>query len=325
MPPPRMPMRLSGQNEPTRQTEEIAVFKTMVVAVAAILMLCAVSQGDDLKKKTSVVIAIDKESLLKELKPALASAHVAIGRAGWSVGSMKPKRGVILECAIAVCESAEKARALYRYQERHIAVMPEQRQGQSGVGNACIIGLSWAFFVRDNVFVLISWKNTFNQPMLERMDKHLMEGSGFVTRGQFDEVPRLGDLPEKEVVIAAGQAKEFPVTWHGLGKASPAMWVSSPNNMSNRVANGTVHLKVLPGVKAGRRSVRVCAVGEGLVFAMATVDVVCQPAATTQPASTRPAPSTTQPAQSGLAASGKSGVTPADAPNPKPKADKKPR
>lgn len=281
-----VPMTLSGQNTPSHLTEEIAVCKTTVIAVAAIMMLCALSQGNDVKEKASVVTAIDKESLLKYLK--LTPVREDVGEAGWSVANIGAKKGEVFQLAIAVCDSAQSAQALYRHQRRYLAVKPQAPQGQSTIGDDSTIGQTWALFVRDNVFASIRWKESFDRQALERLDKHLVAGSAFVTRGQFGEVPRLGDIPEKKVLLAAGQTKVIPITWNGMGKASPAMWVSSPGDMSNHVADATVQLRMLPGAKGDQYPIRVCAVGEGLVFAAANISVVVQPA-TTQPANTQPA------------------------------------
>ncbi|NQT38692.1 MAG: biotin/lipoyl-binding protein, partial [Planctomycetes bacterium] len=254
--------------------------------------LAAASQEEE-ADKTTVVTRIDKDALLKELRGVGKRSREDVGPGGWAASFLDAKKGEVFQFAIAVCSSREAAKTIYRRRE-HLLSVPPMPLVDCKVGDIRTSSRNWAFFVRDNVFVSVSWKDGIvDAPMLERLDKLLMTDSPLVARGQFSETPELKGLPAT-LEMTAAETKSLPVTWAGMGR-KPAMWyVSSPGSMSNQVVDTTVQLKVSPGARENRHPVTVYAVGEGLVFATATVDV------TIKPATTQPAAQPASPAKPGL-------------------------
>ena len=291
--------------------------RIVVVAMVAMFMMMFCSQGQcqssqtttskatattDSTEADTLVTGIDKDAFLKELQVTPIRQEAC--DFGWAMTNNYAKKGEVFQLGVAVCASRETAQQLYMRRVMLLSPQPRSLLGNVKVGKICTIGTTWAFLVRDNVFVSISWKDTVvDARRLTNVDKVLMTASRSVSRGQFETPPRLKDVPE-EILITAGQTKDIRVTCEGMGKAPVAMWVSSPGAMSNQVMDTTVRLKVRPAAKGDRYPVTVCAVGEGLAFATATIEMVIRPA-TTQPATsqatTRPtdtAPST-QPRSSG--------------------------
>lgn len=265
------------------------MLKSSAIATATLLAFCLSNYGATPATKPTVVTRIDANAILAELRIRVLSQLSGPCECGWSVCSLDANgRGEVYQLAIAVCGSREEARALYERQIRYLSTAPPgYLQDQCKAGDVRTLGMTWAFFARDNVFVYVSWNQTHNNLMLERLDKMLTSESNLVSRGHFVEVPRLKDLPEK-VSMVPGQTAILPFTWEGMGRETPSVYVTSPGFMSNGAQDAKVQLRVSGEARPESYPVTVCAVGEGLVFAKATIEVTIQPAkADTEPA-TRP-------------------------------------
>lgn len=227
----------------------------------------------------TVVTRIDKAALLKELRGVGKPSREEVCESGWAVSYLEAKKGEVFQIAIAVCNSTEAAKTIYRREDLLLSVPPRPLV-DCKVGDIRTCSKDWAFFVRDNVFVHVIWKDGIvDAQMLERFDKLLTTDSPTVTRGKFDEAPALKGLPAT-LDMTPGEQKDLPLAWSGMGGKPPVFYVSSPGSLSNQVVDAAARLKVFDKAGEGRFPVTVCAVGEGLVFASATVDVTVKATAT---------------------------------------------
>ena len=254
------------------------MWRRITITIVVIMMGSICNSGRASEEATaSAVTSMSEDILLKETR--IKPGRIEVSEEGWVAANLEAKRGETVQVAAAVCSSPAVAGAIYDRRMQLLSVPPLSPLGgivDFKVGDRCTIGKSWAFFVRDNVYISVGWKDGFNAQMLERIDKLISTESTLVKRGQFADVPEPKDI-QREVVIAPGDTKEVRLDWVGLGEKQPRLHITSPDYMSNLITGKTARLKVIPGSSEVKYPVKVCAIGEGLVFATATIHVIVQP------------------------------------------------
>jgi len=263
------------------------------------------------KAKPTLVTGIARDALLKLM--GITPARVEVSQMGWTVMNKKRGKGEKVQLCVAVCASRRKAEAVYRHGLSLRSVGPPAvapgLPPKFKVGDHCTIYSSDTTFVRDNVVVVVQWRGLNDMRTLVRLDNLLRSESAIVKRGHFTEVPEL-KIAHESVVIAGSETKKVQIAWSGMGEKQPMWYISSPGRMFNTVEGATVQLRLGTGspVEQYPYPVRVYAVGEGLAFATATINVTIRPAQT-QPSSTQ---------------LGGSDIPPATRPNGPPHRDKTP-
>lgn len=261
------------------------------------------ANGATSKDKPPIVTGIERDALLKFV--GITPFRVEAFEYGWLVISQSQQR--LSSFRIAVCRSSEEAQALYQYSLTRRSVGPPVTifglPPHFKVGDQCVIYRSNITFVRDNIFVGVGWRSgIIDHRLIKRLDDLLRSESAIVKRGHFTEVAKLQftEAPElkivqEPVVVVVGERKKLQVAWSGMGEKQPMFYVSSPGWMSNFMVDATDQLILTCTSPGERYPVTVYAVGEGLVFTKATMNVITR-SAQTQPSSTQPGESGMPPA-----------------------------
>jgi hypothetical protein len=169
------------------------------------------------KVKKDLVTGIDVKALLAkfEIKPQ----RTELVYCGILFNTFSKAKGAVSDLCVAVCISPKEANAIYDRVLRHYQMGPPKSL-PSELGDRRLVYSSYVMFVRDNVFVHISWGGKLDHGMAQRLDTLLQENGKIVRRGEFADPPKLTLLAS----IFTARPKtlySMPVAWEGFGKATP--------------------------------------------------------------------------------------------------------